>query len=236
MRGDEGIFLKACFLLGFASICFFFTGLPPGTKGGEKMTSLPRPELKGSMSTEEALTIRRTVRSFAPTALTLSQLSKLLWAAYGISDSREGKRTAPSAGALYPLDIYVAVGKGGVGGLESGVYHYLPVRHALEIIVSGDRRGEVAQASLWQMWMAEAPIMVIITAEYKRTTGKYRERGIRYVHMEVGHAGENLFLQCVSMGLGAGIVGAFNDDEVAEILGVPPRHEPLLIMPVGHPR
>ncbi|MBW2039940.1 MAG: SagB/ThcOx family dehydrogenase [Deltaproteobacteria bacterium] len=200
------------------------------------MTSLPRPELKGSLSLEEALTIRRTVRSFTPKALTLSQLSQLLWAAYGISDAQQGKKTAPSAGALYPLDIYIVVGEEGVEGLGSGVYHYLPTRHVLEIIASGDRRKEVAHASLWQMWMAEAPVMVTITAEYKRTTVKYRERGVRYVHMEVGHAGENLFLQCVALGLRAGIVGAFNDDEVADALGVPPHHEPLLIIPVGHPR
>lgn len=199
------------------------------------MISLPKPVAKGSMSLEEALSIRETVRSFAPTALTLGQLSQLLWATYGIRDAQQG-RTAPSAGALYPLDLYIVVGQKGVEGLEGGVYHYLPMRHALEIIASGDRRKEVAHASLSQMWMAEAPIMVVITAEYRRTTGKYRERGVRYVHMEVGHAGENLFLQCFALGLGAGIVGAFSDDKVADALEVPPQHEPLVIVPVGHPR
>jgi SagB-type dehydrogenase family enzyme len=187
------------------------------------------------MSLEEALHCRRTVRAFAATPLRLDQLSQLLWATYGVIDPQRGVRTAPSAGALYPLECYLAVGKGGVEGVEGGVYHYLPARHALEATASGDRRKEVARASLNQQWMAEAPLMVIITAEYERTTGKYRERGIRYVHMEVGHAGENLFLQSVTLGLGAGIVGAFDDDAVAEALELPSRYAPLLIVPIGHP-
>jgi SagB-type dehydrogenase family enzyme len=198
--------------------------------------TLPQPAFTGGMSLEEALHARRTVRSFAPTALSVSQLSQLLWATYGITDPRREMRTAPSAGALYPLDCYLIVGTEGVEGLEGGVYQYLPYPHALEILALGDRRREVARASLGQMWMAEAPFMVIITAEYKRTTGKYRERGVRYVHMEVGHAGENLFLQGVALGLGAGIVGAFDDDAVADAVGLPPGHEPLLICPVGYPR
>jgi SagB-type dehydrogenase family enzyme len=106
----------------------------------------------------------------------------------------------------------------------------------LEAIASGDKRRQVAHASLDQQWMVEAPIMVIITAAYQRTTEKYRERGIRYVYMEVGHAGENLFLQSVALGLGAGIVGAFDDDAVTEALELPAGDEPLLIIPIGHPR
>jgi SagB-type dehydrogenase family enzyme len=199
------------------------------------MIQLPSPAFTGRMSLEEALNCRRTVRSFASRPLSLGQLSQLCWATYGVTDPRSGARTAPSAGALYPLDCYLAVGEKGVEGLEAGVYHYLPLHHALEATSSGDRRREVARASLSQQWMAEAPIMVIITAEYKRTTGKYRERGGRYVHLEVGHAGENLFLQSVAIGLGAGIVGAFDDDAVAEALKLPSRHEPLLICPVGYP-
>jgi SagB-type dehydrogenase family enzyme len=190
----------------------------------------------GSKPLEEVLTSRRTVRSFATTPLTLSQLSQLLWAAYGISDSQHQRKTTPSAGALYPLVVYVAVGEGGVKQLGSGVYGYIPARHALEMNASGDRRKGLADASLWQTWMAEAPAMVIIVAEYERTTQKYGQRGIRYVHMEVGHVAENLLLQCVAMGLGAAVVGAFSDDEVSEAAGLPLHHEPLLIVPVGHPR
>jgi SagB-type dehydrogenase family enzyme len=175
------------------------------------------------------------VRAFAPTPLSLGELSQLLWATYGVTEPQEGAKTAPSAGALYPLDIYLMVGKGGVEGSEAGVYHYLPARHARTSQVLGDRRKEVARALLDQQWMADAPIMVIITAEYQRTTGKYRERGIRYVHLEAGHAAENLFLQGVALGLGAGIAGAFYDNAVVEALELPAAHEPLLIVPIGHP-
>jgi SagB-type dehydrogenase family enzyme len=199
------------------------------------MIQLPRPSFKGGISLAEALHDRRTVRSFAPRPLSLDQLSQLLWACYGVADVRSRGRTAPSAGALYPLDCYLAAGEKGVGGLDAGVFHYLPHAHALEATISGDKRRNVARASLNQLWMAEAPIMVIITAEYQRTMGKYRERGTRYALMEVGHAGENLFLQCVAIGLGAGIVGAFDDEAVAKALQLPARHEPLLIVPVGYP-
>lgn len=200
------------------------------------MITLPQPAFKGGMSLEEALHARRTVRSFAPTPLSVSQLSQLLWATYGLTDPRVEMRTAPSAGALYPLECYLAVGDEGVEGLEGGVYQYLSSPHALEVLTLGDKRRVIARASLGQMWMAEAPLMVIITAEFKRITGRYRERGVRYAHMEVGHAGENLFLQGVALGLGAGIVGAFDDDGVTDAVGLPPRHEPLLICPIGYPR
>lgn len=200
------------------------------------MIHLPAPAFKGRISLEETLNRRRTVRAFAPRPLSRGELSQLLWSTYGLTDQQRGVRTTPSAGALYPLDCYLTMGAEGVEGLRAGVYHYLPLDHALEAIASGDRRRRVARASLDQLWMVEAPIMVIITAAYQRTTGKYRERGIRYVQLEVGHAGENLFLQSVALGLGAGIVGAFDDDAVAEALELPPRHEPLLVVPIGHPR
>jgi len=200
------------------------------------MISLPAPHEKGRVSLEEAIAARRTVRSFSPQALTDEQLSQLLWATWGVIDPREGRKAIPSAGALYPLEVYVAVGADGVRGLEEGVYRYLSEEHSLERIASGDRRREVAEASLWQMWMASAPVIFVIAAEYGRTTRKYGDRGVRYVLMEVGHAAQNLFLESVALGLGAGIVGAFYDDKVAEVLSLPERHEPLLIMPVGYPR
>jgi SagB-type dehydrogenase family enzyme len=157
----------------------------------------------------------------------------LLWAAYGVSDPR-GLRTAPSAGALYPLDIYAVVGERRVGGLAAGVYHYLPEKHALEPGKPGDRRTGVSQASLYQAWMAEAPVMLIITGEYRRCQHKYGERGIKYTHMESGHVAQNIFLQAEALGLGAGIVGAFENAAIAQTLGLPPAHDPLLIMPVGY--
>jgi SagB-type dehydrogenase family enzyme len=145
-----------------------------------------------------------------------------------------GRRAAPSGGALYPLDIYIVIGENGVEKMEAGVYHYLTKEHSVLPASKGDRRKEIASASLGQMWMAKAPVSLIITAEYKRITWKYGERGIRYALIEVGHVGQNLFLQAEALGLGAGIVGAFNDLEISKVAGLPSKHEPLLIMPVGY--
>ena len=205
-----------------------------GMKMNQTSIPLPKPSFDGSVSVEKAIKERRTIRDFQEKALPLAHLSQLLWASQGITDPKEGKRAAPSGGALFPLDIYLIVGEKGVEGTEAGIYHYLPEKHLISLLSKGDRRKEIASASLWQMWMARAPVIVIITAEYRRITGKYGERGIRYALMEVGHVGQNLFLQAGALGLGAGIVGAFNDADVSKVIGGPSQHEPLLIMPVGY--
>ena len=205
-----------------------------GIKMGHASIPLPKPSLNGKVSVEKAIKERRTIRDFKDRLLSLTHLSQLLWAAQGITDPTIGRRAAPSGGALYPLDIYVLIGENGVEKMEAGVYHYLPKEHSVLPISKGDRRQEIASASLGQMWMAKAPIIFIITAEYKRITGKYGERGIRYALIEVGHVGQNLFLQAEALGLGAGIVGAFNDLEVSKVAGLPSKHEPLLIMPLGY--
>jgi SagB-type dehydrogenase family enzyme len=158
-----------------------------------------------------------------------------LWGTGGRSGSR-GLRTAPSAGATYPLEFYLVVGERGVSGLAPGLYHYRPDSHTLELMQKGDLRHPVARASLHQTWMAAAPVIVVFAAEYRRCTARYGERGIRYTHMEVGHAGQNLFLQAGALGLACGIVGAFEDRALKEILHLPQQHEPLLIMPVGYPQ
>jgi SagB-type dehydrogenase family enzyme len=201
---------------------------------GHASISLPKPSFDGKVSVEKAIKERRTIRDFKERILSLAQLSQLLWAAQGITDSATGKRASPSAGALYPLDIYVLIGENGVEKIEAGVYHYLPTEHSISFISKGDRRKEIASASLGQRWMAKAPIIFMITAEYRRITGKYGERGIRYALIEAGHVGQNLFLQAEALGLGAGIVGAFNDLEVSKVAGLPHKHGPLLIMPVGY--
>jgi SagB-type dehydrogenase family enzyme len=205
-----------------------------GIKMGHASIPLPKPSLNRKVSVEKAIKERRTIRDFKDRLLSLTHFSQLLWAAQGITDPTIGRRAAPSGGALYPLDIYVLIGENGVEKMEAGVYHYLPKEHSVLPISKGDRRKEIASASLGQMWMAKAPIIFIITAEYKRITGKYGERGIRYALIEVGHVGQNLFLQAEALGLGAGIVGAFYDVDVSKIMGTPPQHEPLLIMPVGY--
>lgn len=201
---------------------------------GAEVVKLPPPAHQGKMSVAEALKKRRTVRSFAHRGLELAQVGQLLWGASGVSDPR-GYRTAPSAGATYPLEIYLVVGERGVNGLTPGLYRYVPEGHALTLIQPGDLRGPVARASLHQTWMAEAPVMVVLAAEYRRCQARYGEdRGVRYTHMEAGAASQNLFLQAEALGLAAGIVGAFQDRTLKDLLKLPPSHEPLLVMPVGY--
>ena len=195
--------------------------------------NLPTPRMDGPMSVEQAISQRRTVRSYSSSPLDMNHLGQLLWAAYGITGPRGFKRAAPSAGALYPMDIYAAVGEGGVDGLEAGVYHYRPKGHALELVAEGDVRSAVARASLSQRWMARAPVCIVVTAEYRRMAVKYGNRAVRYATIEAGHIGQNLFLQAEALGLGAGIVGAFHDSDLISAMRIPPEHEPLVAMPVG---
>ena len=200
----------------------------------EAVMKLPPPKTEGTVSVEQAIKQRRTVRAFMSQALDLNQLSQLLWAAHGITENSGFKRAAPSAGALYPMDVYVVVGQKSVAQIEAGVYHYEPKEHFLSLIAKSDLRDAVARVSLSQMWMAKAPLSLIITAEYKRVTVKYGERGVRYAMIEAGHMGQNLFLQAEALGLKAGIVGAFHDKGLIEVMNIPPSHEPLLIMPIGY--
>jgi SagB-type dehydrogenase family enzyme len=205
---------------------------PSGTPGAEAI-KLPPPVTRGGMPLAEALRDRRTVRTFASRPLDLGQISQLLWGADGMSDSR-GLRTSPSAGATYPLDLYLVAGERGVQDLPAGVYHYQVAAHALTPVAPGDVRAAVARASLHQSWMAQAPVMVVITGEYRRCAARYGERGGRYTHMEAGNVSQNLFLTAEALGLGAGIVGAFEDKALTQVLKLPLGHEPLLVMPVGY--
>jgi SagB-type dehydrogenase family enzyme len=201
----------------------------------EMPAMLPTPKNRGSLSLEEAIKKRRTVRSFSPSALNREQLSQILYAAQGITEERGFKRAAPSGGALYPTDVYAVVGKAAPEGPDPGVYRYIPSGHRLEKVTPGDRRRPLAEACLHQMWMAGAPVNLVITSEYSRICSKYGDRGMRYAMIEAGHVGQNIFLQAQALGLGAGIVGAFEDRKVAEVLGIPGNHEPLLVMPIGYP-
>jgi len=197
---------------------------------------LPDPKLDGDVSLEMTIHQRRTVRSFHSKALTLKQLSQLLWAAQGITEPGGFKRAAPSAGALYPMDIYGAVGEECIEGLNPGVYLYELATHSFSLIQKGDIRRDIAMASLGQMWMSYAPITFVITGEYSRIMSKYGQRGVRYAMIEAGHIGQNIFLQSQAMGLEAGIVGAFEDGKVIQVMGIKSTHEPLLLMPVGYRR
>jgi SagB-type dehydrogenase family enzyme len=202
---------------------------------------LPPPSQKGSVSLEEAIAKRRSVRGFAPKALSQLQLSQILWAAQGITDARLKLRTVPSAGATYPLEIFVVCGRNGIEDIAEGIYRYQLDSHSLVLRRSGDVRPELARAALDEESIYEAPVNIVICAVYSRTLLRYGERGERYVHMEAGHAGQNIYLQAVALGLATVAIGAFDDEEVGKVLGLDEEYkplslaEPLYIMPVGSP-
>jgi SagB-type dehydrogenase family enzyme len=218
----------------FICILFFlFLGCAPAPEEtspsfNKEVISLPSPQKKGEMSLEETLQKRRSKRVFESGELTLKQISQLLWACQGITDPSFGGRTAPSAGALYPLEIYVVK--------KEGVFHYLSEKHVLERIKKGDVRKELSDAALGQKPPAKAPVSFVITAVYSRTAAKYGERAERYVKLEAGHACQNLLLQAVALDLGGVPIGAFRDEQVQKVLSLPPQHEPLYIVPIGYPR
>lgn len=194
---------------------------------------LPQPRFQSDTSVEAALRARRSVREFVASAsLSMSELGQLLWAAQGMTREPD-RRTAPSAGALYPFECYVVVGA--VEDLPAGVYRYQPAGHRLEWIDSGDRRRDLATAALDQQWIADAPVVIVLAGIYGRTTGRYGERGHRYVHIEAGHVGQNIALQAVALNLGTTMVGAFTDDQVARLLSWPRDRAALYIIPVGPP-
>ncbi|MFH1484675.1 MAG: SagB/ThcOx family dehydrogenase [Chloroflexota bacterium] len=194
--------------------------------------ALPPPLKKSAVSLEETVLKRRSVRSYKDQPISLQELSQLVWAAQGIT-SPDGLRAAPSAGALYPLEVFVIVGTGTVGGLEAGVFHYKVKSHSLTLHLEGDLRAKLAAAALDQSSVASAPIDIAICAVFERTARKYDARAERYVHMETGHAGQNVCLQATAQGLGAVTIGAFHDDDVASLMELPPATKPLYIIPVG---
>jgi SagB-type dehydrogenase family enzyme len=191
---------------------------------------LPQPLFAGRISIEKALHDRRSIREYQDLPVSLSELSQLLWAAQG-SSGTAGRRTAPSAGALYPLEVYVVAGN--VSGLQPGIYLYKPERHELQRIAGGDKRAELGRAARGQSAMTDAAADLVIAAVYERTTVKYGERGNRYMHMEAGHAAENVYLQAASLGLGTVAIGAFDDDAVKSVAELTVREQPLYIMPIG---
>lgn len=207
------------------------------------IVKLPAPQLKGNVSLEETILRRRAVRRYRRDPLLLSQLSQILWAAQGITGTGEF-RAAPSAGATYPLEIFIVVGdqciivgeaENACEELQSGIYYYELNSHSLSLYKSGDLRPDLAGAALDEQFIAKAPVNIVICALYHRTSYRYGKRGERYVHMEVGHVGENIHLQVVALGLSTVEVGAFHDEEVSKILNIDDQIKPLYIMPVGKP-
>ncbi|MDO8263459.1 MAG: SagB/ThcOx family dehydrogenase [Gallionella sp.] len=215
--------ILAVFMVNFAAAAEAGTG--PAAQG----ISLPPPPSAGTVSLEDALARRRSVREFAPGALTLAEVSRLAWAAQGVTAPE--RRTAPSAGATYPLEVYLVAGD--VENLAAGVYRYRPDGHRLELVADGDIRLPLADAALGQTWISKAAMVVVIAAVFERTTSHYGKRGERYVHMEAGHAAQSLLLQAAALGLGARPVGAFNDLGVSHLLRLPGGEVPLYLIPVG---
>jgi len=203
---------------------------------------LPSPKIKSAMRIEEALANRRSHRHFQNKALSAEQLSQILWAAYGITKPmpghpllRGGLRTTPSAGALYPLEIYVVVGN--VIGIEAGVYKYVSQEHKIIRTIDKDIRKELSAAALDQVMVRDAPVTVVYSAVFRRTTGRYGERGReRYVFIELGHSAQNIYLQAEALHLGTCAIGAFIDSKVSELLQLSAEEEPLYLMPVGYLR
>ena len=187
------------------------------------------------MSVEEAIARRRSVRRYGRESLSLPDLSQVLWAAQGLTGPGS-LRAAPSAGATYPLEVFVLIGRDGVEGLEPGMYHYNVENHSLEPHKGGDLREELSLAALDEKFIAQASVDIVICALYQRTSRHYGRRGERYVHMEVGHVGENIHLQAVALGLAVVMVGAFEDERVRKLMDLAEEVRPLYIIPLGKPR
>jgi SagB-type dehydrogenase family enzyme len=203
---------------------------PQPLVGEEGAMKLPAPRFESTVSIETALRNRRSIREYRNAPITLADLSQLLWATQGVTNAA-GFRTAPSAGALYPLEVSVLVAN--VEGLSPGIYRYHPHGHTLSRTQEGDYRRVLTNAALGQSSIHDAAATLVITAVSQRTTAKYGQRGVRYVQMEAGHAAQNLYLQAEALQLGTVAIGAFDDEAVKQGLHLPVEEEPLYLLPVG---
>ncbi len=194
------------------------------------MIDLPEVVTDGDMSLERAISLRRSIRSYSEEALTLGELGQLLWSAQGITGDR-GFRTAPSAGATFPLEMFVVANN--VEGLNTGIYHYHPNEHRMELVRKDDVAEALFRACLSQSMILEGGAVLVFAAVYERTTARYGERGERYILNEVGHASQNVHLQAAALDLGTVVIGAYRDDEVEDILNLGEVYRVLYLMPVG---
>lgn len=192
---------------------------------------LPEPDRIGTISIEQTLNQRRSVREYSNEPLTINDISQLVWAAQGINDSRTGFRTAPSAGATFPIEIYMLVTN--VEKIIDGVYRYDNKKHSLKKYIDGDLREELYRVSLRQQSILNAQVVMVITGIIARTEQRYGQRALRYVYMEAGHVAQNVYLQCVALNIGTVVIGAFQDNGVTDALQLPDGEHPLYIMPLG---
>ena len=196
---------------------------------------LPEPVTEGGMAVSEAIRRRRSRRHFTEAPVSVEHVGQLLWAAQGITGKGRRKRAAPSAGATYPMALFVATGPRTAGGMAAGVYHYVPGDHALEPVFAGDVRAQAAEAALGQDFIEAAPLTILMAADYAHTARRYGDRATRYVDMEAGHISQNIYLQAEALGLGTVAVGAFRDEAVSEVFRLPADLSPLYLMPIGYP-
>jgi SagB-type dehydrogenase family enzyme len=192
--------------------------------------NLPEPRRSSEVSFEESVARRRSIRTYKPGPVTIDEVSQLLWAAQGIT-GENGFRAAPSGGATYPLETYLVAGD--ADGLEPGLYRYDPASHSLTLVKSGDMRAELAEAALGQPCVGDAAAIIVLAAIYERTTDRYGDRGKMYVHMDVGHAAQNVLLQATALGLGAVPVGAFRTRTIGGMLGFSETELPIYLLPIG---
>jgi SagB-type dehydrogenase family enzyme len=233
MAGQRGDGMRGWFA-GAVLMVLPIAGQTSPLSGPGTLVVLPELTQSDGMSVEQALRERRSVRSYGPGPLILQEIAQLLWAAQGISEPGQGFRTAPSAGATFPLEIDLLVT--GIPELPDGIYRYRPRGHRLELRVPGDRRGPLQDAAFGQSSIGNAPVVMVISGVTPRTARRYGARAERYVHMEAGHAAQNVYLQGTALGVGTVVIGAFRDDSVAATLNLERSEEPLCIMPLGRLR
>ncbi len=225
----RALFLPVLAGVGLWLYCALGCGQPTPSQGkaGGGEVSLPPARTTGPMSVEEALSKRRSVRQFQERELTMEQIGQLAWAAQGITEPTRGLRTAPSAGALYPLELYLLT--------REGVFHYVPGGHKLVRISGEDKRADLMGAAFGQRFVGAAPLSIVIAGDYERTRARYGDRAELFVHLEAGHVAQNVHLQAVALGLGSVPVGAFEPAAAARAVGLPSEETPLYIIPVGYP-
>ena len=192
--------------------------------------ALPAAKTDGNVSVEKALAERRSLRTPAATALTLEEVGQLCWAAQGVTDNK-GHRTAPSALAVYPLELYVIAGA--VVGLAPGLYRYDPAKHGLMLVTAGDQRTDFEEKGVGQTWIAKAPVIFVIAGTTDKVA-KMKERGPQFMAIEAGLAAQGFFLEATALGLGSTFVGGFKPAEARAALGLPSGQEVLAVLPIGH--
>jgi SagB-type dehydrogenase family enzyme len=225
---------------GVAFYVYYFS--TPTTSGSnprvvQSVVNLPTPITSGQMSVETALQERRSVRTYSNQSLTLTDISQLLWAAQGITDSQNNFRTAPSGGHSYPLEVYLVAGSGGVNGLETGLYHYNPQKHQLEKLSGSDLRSNLSEIADGQPWVKNAPVDIVITGVYQTMFNKYGNNNVsvRFVQEEAGHVGQNIYLEATARGLATVALGSYDDAKVKVLLNLPTNESTMYIFPVGVP-